>query len=180
MYSSLEKTLPLRLLVLDVDGILTTGHIYFSDQGEIRGFHVHDGFGIQLLLKAGLEVAIISAKNQPSVHQRLTDLGIKYIYLGEANKLNALLAVKNNLSLSTREIAYMGDDLPDLPAMRQSGFIITVPNAPAELQQTADLITRHEGGNGAVREACEWILKAQNRYQDVISPYILIAHENSY
>lgn len=172
MYSALEKTLALRLLILDVDGVLTTGHILFSHEGESRAFHVHDGFAIRLLLKAKFEVAVISAKNHVSVENRLRDLGIHHIYLGQENKCAAFDTLKKELSLSNHEIAYMGDDLPDLPVMKQVGFKITVPDAPAELIQIADLITRKAGGYGAVREAAEWILKAQNRYQSLIEPYL--------
>lgn len=172
MYSSLQKALPLRLLILDVDGVLTTGHIYFSHEGESRAFHVHDGFAIRLLIQAKFEVAVISAKNHPSVEKRLKDLNIQHIYLGQENKRIAFEHLQKKLSISSHEIAYMGDDLPDLAVMKQVGFKITVPDAPAELIQIADLVTRKQGGFGAVREACEWILKAQNRYQKLIAPYL--------
>ncbi len=168
-----EKAKSIRLLILDVDGVMTTGAIYYCSNGtEFKGFHIHDGIGIKLLQKAGIEVAIITAKQSEAVVRRAADLDIKYVYLGYSDKLPAYEELKQKLKLSDHDIAYMGDDLPDLPILRRVNFAITVPNAPAIVQQHVDLITKNKPGKGAVREACEFILEAQNKLQSVIQSYL--------
>lgn len=168
-----EKAKSIRLLILDVDGTLTNGVIYYGTQEiEIKGFHIHDGLGIKLLQRAGILVAIISAKTSESVARRIRDLDIPYYYHGQDEKLPAYNDLKNTLQLADDEIAYMGDDLPDLPLLRRVGLAITLPHAPAILQQHADYITKNEAGNGAVREICELILESQDKYQLVIQSYL--------
>jgi len=173
MSAASEKAKSIRLLILDVDGVLTSGHLYYGPQEiEIKSFHVHDGLGIKLLQKTGITVAIISAKNSPAVAKRLQDLHIEHVYLGQENKLPAYLELQQKLQLSDQQIAYMGDDLPDLPILRRVGLAITVPKAPAIIYQHVDLITNKKGGKGAVREACEFIMTAQNSYQSVLQSYL--------
>jgi len=169
-----EKAKKIRLLILDVDGVLTTGAIYYGSNGfEMRGFHIHDGLGLKLLMKANINVAIISSKKSEAVEKRLKELGISHAYLGQENKLPAYEELKSTFKLADAEIAYMGDDLPDLPLLKRAGFAITVKNAPEIIQQHTDYITKIKPGKGAVREVCEFILKAQDKFQSVIQSYLI-------
>jgi 3-deoxy-D-manno-octulosonate 8-phosphate phosphatase (KDO 8-P phosphatase) len=171
---ALEKAKPIRLLILDVDGVLTSGIIFYQGEGlsQSKGFHVHDGFGIKLLQRANIEVGIISAKLSTAAVQRFQDLNIKHFYLGYENKLIAYETLKKELNFTDKEIAYMGDDLPDLPVLRRVGLAITVKEAAAMIKEYAHLITEKPAGAGAVREVCEFILQAQNHYQSLIHPYL--------
>lgn len=169
-----EKAKRIRLLILDVDGVLTTGIIYYGSEGfEMKGFHLHDGLGIKLLQKSGIAVAIISGKNSEPVARRLRDLQIQHIYLGLEDKLPAYEELKQKLQLNDEQIAYMGDDLPDLPLLRRAGFAITVPQAAGVIREHVDLVTTAKAGKGAVREVCELILNAQDQYQNMIQSYLL-------
>lgn len=173
MSAIIEKIKSIRLCIFDVDGTLTSGLIYYgSDQNTIRGFHIQDGMGIQLLHKSGMAVGIISAKSSQGVENRLKDLNIRHVYLGQENKLLAYETLKQQLSLNDEQIAYMGDDLPDLPLLRRAGLAITVPAAPDIVKQEADYITVKKAGKGAVREVCEWILTIQGHYSAVIQSYL--------
>jgi 3-deoxy-D-manno-octulosonate 8-phosphate phosphatase (KDO 8-P phosphatase) len=170
----MDKIMPIRILILDVDGILTTGALYYGTDGfEMRGFHIHDGMGIKLLQKANIDVAIISAKKSDAVEKRVKELGIKHAFLGYENKLPAYEDLKQKLQLSDAECAYMGDDLPDLPLLRRAGFAITVPNAPQIIKQHVDYITKIKPGKGAVREACEIILETQGKLESVLQSYLV-------
>jgi 3-deoxy-D-manno-octulosonate 8-phosphate phosphatase (KDO 8-P phosphatase) len=173
MQAIIEKAKSIRLFILDVDGVLTPGIIYYGSQGmEMKGFHIHDGLGIKLLQKTGVQVAIISAKKSEPVARRLQDLNIEHAYLGQEEKLPAYEELKQKLQLNDNQIGYMGDDLPDLPLLRRTGLAITVPGAPEIIRQHTDFITKNKGGKGAVREACEFIMKAQGQYQSVIQSYL--------
>lgn len=168
-----ENAKPIKLLIIDVDGVLTAGIIYYGDQGtELKGFHVHDGLGIALLQKTGVMVAVISAKKSAAVAQRMQDLQIQHAYLGYDDKVPVYEDLKQKLQLSDREIAYMGDDLIDLPVLLRAGLAITVPQAPKLLHQHADIITKRKAGKGAVREACEIIMEAQETYESMVQPYL--------
>lgn len=169
-----EKAKAISLLILDVDGILTTGTLYYGQNGEeLKCFHVHDGLGIKLLQKFGLPIAIISSKQSEMVLTRLKHLDIQYVYLGQDNKLLAYNELKKQLQIDDKQIAYMGDDLPDLPLLRRAGFAITVPDAQDIIRQRVDLVTTHPGGRGAVREVCELIMAAKGWYQTLIESYDL-------
>ena len=173
-----EKAKAIRLLILDVDGILTTGAIYYGNHSvndaalEFKGFHVHDGFGIKLLQSTGVKVGIISAKTSPAVARRLADLKIEHVYLGYEDKLPAYEALKQTLGLTDAEVAYMGDDLPDLPLLRRVGLALTAPQAVSEVMQRVDYTTEKKAGKGAVREVCELIMNAQGSYQSVVQFYL--------
>lgn len=168
-----EKAKLIQLCLFDIDGVFTSGQIYYGpDQHLIRAFHIHDGLGIKLLHKAGLQVGIISAKHSPSVENRLQDLHITHVYLGYEDKIPAYENIKQKLQLEDEQIAYMGDDLPDLPILRRAGVSITVPAAPDIIKQHSDYITRKKGGKGAVREVCEWLLTVQGLYSSVIQSYL--------
>lgn len=168
-----EKARSIRLLILDVDGVLTSGIIYYGSQGiELKGFHIQDGMGIKLLQKTGVIVAVITAKKSEAVERRLQDLKIEHVYAGNSDKLPAYENLKQKLNLTDNAIAYVGDDLPDLPLLRRANLSITVPKAPDIIQQHVDFITKNKGGKGAVREVCELIMMAQDSYQSVIQSYL--------
>jgi 3-deoxy-D-manno-octulosonate 8-phosphate phosphatase (KDO 8-P phosphatase) len=175
MQDAKEKAKLIQLCLFDIDGVLTSGQIYYgSDQHHlIRAFHIHDGLGIKLLQKAGLQIGIISAKRSPSVENRLQDLNITHVYLGYEDKLPAYEDIKQKLQLKDEQIAYMGDDLPDLPLLRRAGLAFTVPAAPDIIKQHSDYITRKKGGKGAVREVSEWLLTVQGHYSSVIQSYLI-------
>ncbi len=161
--SILNKAALIKLLILDVDGVLTDGRLYYSQHGEeLKVFHAHDGAGMRLLKKTGVEIAIISCRNSAAVNQRLTELGIKHIYQGQIEKTTAFKELCDILHLTPLEIAYVGDDLPDLPVMKAVGLSIAVSNATHSVKAAADWQTEQAGGLGAVREVCELLLKAQD------------------
>jgi 3-deoxy-D-manno-octulosonate 8-phosphate phosphatase (KDO 8-P phosphatase) len=173
MQSIIAKARAIKLFILDVDGVLTDGTIYYGKDGiEMKGFHIYDGFGIKLLQKTGVEVAIISGKNSDAVRRRLEDLKLQHVYLGHEDKLIPYAELKQKLQLRDHAIAYMGDDLLDLPILCRAGLSISVPQAPRHLHQHVDLITNKKGGKGAVREACEFIMEAQGTFHSMVQSYI--------
>lgn len=172
MQPVIEKAKTIKLLILDVDGILTDGIIYYGSDGmQRKGFHIHDGLGIKLLQKSGVQVAVISGKKSLGVEMRLAELNIEHAYLGNDQKLPLYEDLKQKLQLADDQIAYMGDDLPDLPLLRRVSLALTVPQAPEIIKQYCHYITSTAGGQGAVREACEFIMHAQDKYEGVIKSY---------
>jgi 3-deoxy-D-manno-octulosonate 8-phosphate phosphatase (KDO 8-P phosphatase) len=169
----LNKAKSIKLLVLDVDGVMTDGSLYAHEdkQDFSIGFYIQDGLGIKLLKQVGIEIAIITGRNSPAVEKRTTQLGIKHVFLGCENKLEKYIELKEKLKLADEQIAYAGDDWVDIPPMRHAGFKITVPNAVAEVKAIADWETPHGGGQGAVRDACILILKAQGHYDNLLASY---------
>ncbi len=160
--SLLAKVKNIKLLVLDVDGVLTDGGLYFDDKGgELRRFSTLDGYGITTLKKFGIEVAVISAKNTNSVSQRMKGLGIEHCYQGYHRKEVALAELLTTLRLKNDSVAYVGDDLLDLPVMKRVKFSVAVANAHHFIKERAHYITKAKGGHGAVREVCDLILSAQ-------------------
>lgn len=168
-----EKAKNIRLLILDVDGVLTNGIIYYGNADTmLRGFNLHDGLGIKLLQKSGIIVGIITAKASAAVLNRAAELKIEHVYAGQEEKIIAYEKLKTKLTLADSEIAYMGDDLPDLPILRRVGLAITVPQASELIKQHADIITQKKGGKGAVREICEFLLNIQGQFDSVIQSYL--------
>jgi 3-deoxy-D-manno-octulosonate 8-phosphate phosphatase (KDO 8-P phosphatase) len=162
-----------KLLVLDVDGVLTDGKLYFSSQGaEMKAFNTLDGQGLKLLQNSGVKVAIITGRQSALVSKRAEDLGIKLLHQGREDKLVVLDSILESENFTYQDIAYVGDDLPDLACMRKVALPISVPNAHTELKKYAFCITTQGGGEGAVREVCDWILQAQHNYDDAISPFM--------
>lgn len=146
----------IKLLILDVDGVLTDGKLYFSSQGEtIKAFHVHDGLGIKQLMALGVVVAIISSRNSEIVSLRMQELGVTHVYQGQKNKLLAFEKLLAELQLTDDQVAYVGDDLPDLPVMQRVGLAIAVANAVPEIKAIADWQCQQRGGDGAVREVSD-------------------------
>lgn len=168
-----EKARAVRLLVLDVDGVLTDGRLYFSEDGqELKTFDTQDGHGIKMLQQAGIQCAIITGRNTQLVARRAANLGIKHLLQGREDKGVALRALSQELTIPLDEIAYVGDDWPDLPAIRMAGLGVAVANAHQEVRRHADLVTTARGGRGAVREVCDLILEAQGLYQQALAPYL--------
>lgn len=154
----------IRLLVLDVDGVLTDGRLYYSPTGEaLKAFDCQDGLGIQWLQQAGIPCAIITGRNSPMVSQRAQELGITHVIQGRNDKQVALQELCASLNLTAQHIAYAGDDLPDLSAVQWSGLGIAVANAHPLLKKEAQWQTQANGGRGAVREICEGLLEMQGK-----------------
>ena len=154
-----------RLLVLDVDGVLTDGGLFVSAGGEeIKRFHVHDGLALVAARRAGLQIAILSSRASAAVTRRMTELGVGEIHQGVTDKAGALDALRERLGLAVGEVAMMGDDLPDLPAMARAGLALAPANAAAEVRRAAHWVARRRGGDGAVREAVEMLLKSRRAW----------------
>ncbi len=167
-----EKLKKIRLLLLDVDGVLTDGKIIYDDQGfETKFFNVKDGVGIRLLIKCGLEVGIITGRISRVVQHRCANLGIKKVYQGASNKVAIFKKIIEECALSEEEVAYIGDDLPDLSLFDLVGVPIAVADAHELVRKKARIVTNAEGGKGAVREACEILLKAQGLWDEVIASF---------
>lgn len=154
-----------RVLVLDVDGVMTDGKLTFLPaQGETKTFHVRDGLGIQLLLAAGVKVAVISGRESEPVVRRCRELKVSLLLQGLHDKAAAVEQIGRDLDVPLEAMAYVGDDLPDLPAFNRVGVAFAVADAAAEVRQAAHVVLRTNGGQGAVREACERLLKAQGHW----------------
>lgn len=167
-----ELAHPIKLVIFDVDGVFTDGKLYFNEQGEaMKAFNSLDGLGIKMLMNSGIEVAIITGRTSKIMEKRANELGISHLYQGNHNKLTAFSHCLQKLKLTAKVCAYMGDDVSDLPIMQQVHLGIAPPNAVTEVKQHADWITSATGGNGAVREICDAILKAQNKWQQAIKAY---------
>lgn len=168
-----RKAVRVRLLALDVDGVMTNGQLLFSAQGdELKAFNILDGLGIKQLMGAGIEVAIITGRTSPLTAKRASDLGIRHLMQGREDKLVALQELAERLDLSADEMAYMGDDLPDLSAIQFAGLGVTVPNAHWFVRKHANFCTEAGGGMGAVRELCDLILAAQNQLDTLLASYL--------
>lgn len=154
-----NKIAALELVIFDVDGVLTDGRLYYQSNGEeLKVFHVLDGYGIKQLMRAGIQVAIISGRDCKALRARLKDLDIKLFYLGQSNKIPALEDLHSKTGIAYANIAYMGDDEPDLEPMSKAGLGVAPANAIQSVQDQADWTTRKKGGQGAVRELCDLIL----------------------
>lgn len=190
----------IKLIVFDVDGVMTDGTIFLfpapagsqqatraatenkADAGgyaissdsmvEAKGFNAHDGTGISLARLGGLRMAVITKRISETVRLRCRDLRIEHVYQGVANKLGAMREILENENLTPDQAAFVGDDLVDLPAMRACGLAIAVANAREDIKDEAHVITDHRGGDGAVRDAIEYILKAQGKYEDAVRGYL--------
>lgn len=163
----------IRLLVLDVDGVLTDGRLYYGNSGEeLKAFHIQDGLGIKLLQRQGIEVAIITGRTSALLERRTRELGIERVIQGREDKLTALEELRRQHPLPLEAIAYMGDDLPDLAAIRTVGLGMTVANGSTTVARHARWQSSRKGGEGAVREAAEFILDAQGKLDDAVEPYL--------
>ncbi|WP_111495744.1 MULTISPECIES: 3-deoxy-manno-octulosonate-8-phosphatase KdsC [Marinobacter] len=173
----MTKAARIRLLALDVDGVLTDGRLYFTAQGdELKAFCTLDGHGIKQLRRAGIDVAIITGRNSPLTARRARDLGVEHLQQGREDKEAALKELLEELAISASEAAYIGDDLPDLGAIMHAGLGIAVPNGHWYVREQADYCTETGGGEGAVREICDLILQAQNKLAEMHQTYHADGH----
>lgn len=160
--SLIERARRVRMLACDVDGVLTDGKIYYTDEGrELKAYSALDGLGIKMLERSGIAVAWITASRAPAVTARAAYLGVRHVILNAENKLTPWERLRGELALDAEQCAYIGDDLPDVPVLQRCGLAATVPNAPEHVKRHAHYVTRLDGGAGAVRELCEMILAAQ-------------------
>lgn len=167
------KAEKIKLLIMDVDGVMTDGSIILDNEGnEFKRFNVRDGHGIKLLQRYGIEVAIITGRMSKVVDLRAKELGIKHVYQKCLNKVLAYDKLKTKLSVKDNEIAYIGDDVVDIPLLKRVGLSIVVSDAHDDIVAFADIITKEEGGKCAVRNICDYLLKAQGLYREMIDGYI--------
>jgi len=165
-----KRAARVRVMAFDIDGVLTDGSLWYGEHGEtVKRFNVLDGQGLRLLAASGVAVAFITARDGAMVTRRAADLGIKHVVQGSHDKAEALHALIQKLGLTAEDAGFMGDDVNDLPAMRQAGFAVTVPAAPSYVAQAAHWTTERAGGAGAAREVCDLILAAQGRLGAVLS-----------
>jgi len=153
-----------RLAIFDIDGVMTDGTLYIGAQGEVyKAFNILDGHGVKMLQAAGVATAILSGRSSDAVVRRASELSIVHVVQGAADKLAAFDALSARLGVQPAECAFVGDDLPDLPVMKNCGFAVAVANAVDEVKACAHYVTRASGGRGAVREFCELVLRAQGQ-----------------
>jgi len=167
-----ERAARIKLLLMDCDGVLTDGRIWLFDNGEEqKGFHTRDGLGIELWHRAGLKSGIISGRNSTAVMRRAQGLGMSFVVQGFSDKVRAFTETVTQAGVGDDEVAFIGDDLNDIPLMLRSGFAVAVADAAVEARQRAHYVTKLSGGQGAVREVIEVILKAQGRWKELTADY---------
>lgn len=169
----LERARNIRLAIFDVDGVLTDGRLYFMPDGtEFKSFNTLDGHGIKMLIASGVQTAIISGRNSPLVERRAANLGIQHLIQGREDKLTALAELREKVPVELDEIAFLGDDLPDLPVIRRVGLGMAVASADDFVRQHAHGVTVKAGGAGAAREFCELIMRAQGTLDAAQAEYL--------
>lgn len=163
----------IRLLLMDCDGVLTNGLLWLLENGhEQKSFNVKDGLGLELFHRAGLQTGIISGRTSRAVERRARELGVEFIRQGEPDKIKVLGELLAQAGVAENEVAFIGDDLSDIPIMQRSEFAVAVADAAEETRSVAHYVTRARGGLGAVREVVEIILKAQGRWSDLVREYL--------
>jgi len=168
-----DKLERIKLLLLDVDGVLTDGTIIYDDNNrEIKHFYSRDGLGIRLLMDAGIKVGVVSGRRSGVLIHRCRNLGIELIYDGVSDKAALLDTILEQTKMTEQEIAFVGDDLVDLPIMRRVGLSVAVADAAEVVKENADMITTASGGAGAVREICEAILKSQGHWENILKRFL--------
>lgn len=168
-----ERCQRVRMLLMDVDGVLTDGSIVYTDGGaELKAFHVRDGSGLKLWSLLGLRTGIITGRRSAIVERRVAELGIDFLAQGVADKREAFARVLAEYDLDGAAVCYVGDDVLDLPLLRAAGVAVAPADACAEARAAAHLVTQAPGGRGAVRETIETILQAQGRWEEVLRPYL--------
>jgi len=173
MQDVLEKAAQIKLVVFDVDGVLTDGGLFFGDDGqEYKAFYSRDGLGMKLLQQTGVEIAVITARNSKVVEHRMSNLGIKHVYQGKLNKLEAFHDLLKRLGVRAQQTAYTGDDVVDLPVMQSAGLAIAVQDAHPLVKQHAHWVTQHNGGRGAARDVCELIMQAQGTLEAQLNSFL--------
>ncbi|WP_295385214.1 3-deoxy-manno-octulosonate-8-phosphatase KdsC [uncultured Thiodictyon sp.] len=173
MQDILERAARVRLVIFDVDGVLTDGRLYLGDHGqEFKVFNARDGHGMVMLQETGVPLAVISGRRSEAVQTRMQDLGVAHVYQGQREKLPAYEELKQTLGLTDADIAYLGDDVIDLPIMRRVGLAIAVADAHPVVRRHAHWCTAAPGGRGAARELCELIMAAQCTLDPMIDRYL--------
>lgn len=173
MQDSYKKAQNIKVLILDVDGVLTDGRLFFDEQGkEYKAFNTRDGLGIRLLQKAGIQVAVISGRSSIPVALRMKNLDIELVYLGQSDKRFAFKEIIEEVGCTPLQAAYVGDDLIDLPVLVRAGLAVAVQDANTHILPYVDWQTQHLGGQGAVREVCDFILQAQGKLDAIIDAYL--------
>jgi 3-deoxy-D-manno-octulosonate 8-phosphate phosphatase (KDO 8-P phosphatase) len=169
----LARAAAVRLMIFDVDGVLTDGSLHYGAEGEVvKVFNVLDGHGIKQIGQAGIATAIISARKSQAVAKRAADLGITHLHQGAHDKLSVLLELTESLSLPLDAVGFLGDDVIDLPILTRVGFAACVPNGHAEVKRRSHYQTTASGGRGAARELCDLLLHAQGRYEDALAKWL--------
>ncbi len=169
----IARTQKIKLVAFDVDGVMTDGTLFLADDGqEYKGFNSLDGHGLKMLKSSGVQLAIITGRSSRVVEQRAKNLGIEIVHQGAHNKLVVYEALCRELNIACEATAYMGDDVVDLPVMRRAGLAISVPAAPELVKAHSHYITTRDAGHGAVREACEFVMRAQGTLDAALAPYL--------
>ena len=169
----LTKAKPIKLIIFDVDGVLSNGCIYLGDSGEeYKSFHVQDGLGIKLLQETGVTAAVISGRSSKLVEKRMKHLNVHHVYQGQRDKIPAYEDLLSQMALTPEEVAFMGDDILDLPLIRRVGLSITVPNGVALVREYAHWQITNAGGHGAAREVCDLIMEAQGTLHTIHQRYL--------
>ncbi|MBT8071671.1 MAG: 3-deoxy-manno-octulosonate-8-phosphatase KdsC [Gammaproteobacteria bacterium] len=164
-----ERASKIRMLVLDVDGVLTDGKLFFDHAGnEMKAFHTRDGLGMKALQRSGIEVAVITGRKSEAVAHRMAQLGIEHVYQGREDKLNAFLHLLDATGLDPHQVCFAGDDWIDLPVLLRAGLAVSVADAEERVRESAHYITSRNGGDGAVREICNMILSAQGKDKEIL------------
>lgn len=167
------KAKKIKLLLLDVDGVMTDNRLIYGDDGqEYKAFYTRDGHGMVMLQKSGIDIGIITGRESPLVANRMRDLKVKHLYQGVPDKLPTFLELVNKLSLKMSEIAYVGDDILDLPILTRVGLSVTPADGDQEVKSRVDYISQYRGGQGCVREVCEILMKAQGSWQTHMDFYL--------
>ena len=170
---ALERARRIRLMIFDVDGVLTDGRLWYAADGtELKAFHSFDGLGVKLLAQNGVRCAILSGRESPAVAQRADELGIEDVLQGIDDKENAFRKLLGRARVKAAAAGYMGDDLVDIPVLRRCGFACVPKEAPEHVRHSAHYIPRSPAGSGAVRDVCEFILKAQGKLERTLRKYL--------
>ncbi len=168
-----HKASQVSLLIVDIDGVMTDGRLYFDNRGEeYKAFNSLDGHGLRMIQDNGIEVAVITGRQSEIVKHRMADLGVTRIYQGYRQKLPAFEQLLADSGLQPSEVAYMGDDLMDLPVMKRVGLAVSVPNGHHFVREHCDLVTQAMGGRGAVRELCDFLLQSRGLLDDIQAAYL--------
>jgi len=172
-----EKLKKIKMLILDVDGVMTDGRIIMDDEGrQLKNFDVRDGHGLKIIQRYGIKVVILTGRKSEVVNHRAHDLEIKEIYQGALNKKEVFQKILIKHKLAASAVAFVGDDIIDIPVLRQVGFSAAVADAVDVVKKSVHYITKHKGGRGAVREICEMILQSQGKWQEIAGKYEFLDH----
>lgn len=172
-----EKLQHIKILIMDVDGVMTDGRIIINDDGrETKNFDVRDGHGIKLVQRYGIEVALLTGRQSEVVKHRANELGITEVHQKIFNKKEVFVEILQKNNLNADQAAFIGDDIIDIPVLKEAGFSATVADAIDIVKKTVDYVTKKKGGRGAVREVCEMLLQAQGRWPEIAAKYEFAEH----